>query len=298
MMRRATILSLGTVLLLSLQACSFRYGDTFKAQTVLSRSVDHVGGSPLVVRTKNGRVDVVASPDRSDVSIEASLRCGGKTQAEADERLTAASLSVSRSADRTLVVKPIFPEPRVAGDGASITVALPDADGVEVDTSNGSVTVRGLTGLLVIDTSNGSVDVADHQGDARIDTSNGAISVSDHVGTLLVDTSNGSIRLDDVDGPVTADTSNGSIVLSLASKQSGPLRLDTSNASIKVRVGAGFAGSVSFNTSNGSIAVEDHLGRVTSRSMGKRSGRIVVGEGGSASRLDTSNGRIVFTVEG
>jgi hypothetical protein len=323
------------LLVLPMTACSLRYGNNkYTAKTTLTETVDHIAGSALVVNTRNGRIEVMAEPQRSDVLIEATIRCRGDTQAEADRRLAATTLSVSRGADRGLVVKPVFPEQRRGGDGASITIRLPDADGVNLDTSNGAVIARSLAGNLVIDTSNGSVEVTGHDGPARLDTSNGSIVVSDHEGRLALDTSNGSIKVRNVEGDVvadtsnssvwvdgangtvsadtsngsiriwnaagevTADTSNGSIAVSLTPAQSGPLNLDTSNGSISVEVGSGFVGSVSFRTSRGSITVNDTLGRVSSSSLSNNKGRIIVGEGGQPSRLDTSNGRITFTIAG
>lgn len=297
-MRRLMSLALVLPLLVALQACSFYFDGLAKARTTLSQTAEHVPGSGLVVKTRNGRVEVIADPQRSDVAIEARLKCVGLTQEEADDRLAQARISVTRGLDGVLLIKPIFPGGARSGDGASISIVLPDADGVELDTSNGSVTARGLTGKLVIDTSNGSVDVVNHRGSAEIDTSNGRVEVIDLAGSLLIDTSNGSVHVENLAGPATIDTSNSSIVLSLGADQSGPLDLDTSNGSIRVRVGQGFVGPVTLDTSNGSIAVTDRLGRIATKTIGKTGGRIVVGEGGDPSRLDTSNGRIEFTIEG
>lgn len=295
-MRKYAYTALLLLAVAPLTACSFT--TWHRADKSMSLNSDHVAGSALEVRTRNGRIEVAAAPNRSDVSIEATLYARGDSMAEAEERLAATTIEVSRAEDGTLVVEPKFPEPVRGGDGASIVIELPDANGATLDTSNGSVHAFGLTGRLVVDTSNGSVEIVDHNGDAKVDTSNGSITVDDHVGALRVDTSNGSIRISNVDGPVEADTSNGSIVLTMADDQAGPLDLDTSNGSITVRVGAAFAGAVSLKTSNGSLTVADHLGHIRSQTISRSTGRIVVGDGGQPSRLDTSNGRIRFTISG
>ncbi|MHC4273549.1 MAG: DUF4097 family beta strand repeat-containing protein [Planctomycetota bacterium] len=262
-MRRLISLAAAVTVLLPLTACSFRNGMDFKADTDLSVTAEHVSGSALYVDTKNGRIEVVAEPQRTDVSIEARLRCRGYTQEDADERLAATELSVSRDADQRLVIKPVFPGSRRGGDGASIVVRIPDAHGAHLDTSNGSVVATMLSG---------------------VDTSNGSVTVTNLTGALRADTSNGSISLSKVGGPVEADTSNAAIKLSLAGDQSGPLKLDTSNGSITVDVGAAFIGSVSFDTSNGSIHVDDRIGRISSSSLSKNEGRITIGEGGGSSK--------------
>lgn len=301
LMRNTKILLCAVCALLAIgppAGCSFSSHNWIRAQRTTNLTTDHIAGSALEVRTHNGRVEVVAAPERTDVSIVARLYARGSTMQEAEERLAATTLRVSRNDDGTLVIQPVFPEPHRGGDGATIMIEVPDVNGVTIDTSNGSVHTYGLTGILLVDTSNGSVEVIDHDGDATIDTSNGSITVNDHVGSLHLDTSNGSVRIHNVDGPVHADTSNGSIEVTLHDEQHGPLNLDTSNGSITVRVGAGFTGVVSLDTSNGSVTVRDHLGRITSRTISKNRGRIVVGAGGEPSRLDTSNGRIRFTISG
>ncbi len=279
-MRHATILVLVGLLAIPLQGGSLLFGHVYRARTSFSTQVDHVVGAGLTVKTRNGSVEVVASPDASEVSITARLTCGGDTQEEADARLAAATVSVTRAADRRLLIEPVFPGGPRSGDGASIVVGLPDATGVHLDTSNGSVIARGLGGRLVIDTSNGGVTVVGH------------------VGSLNADTSNGRVRVEDLDGPARIDTSNASINLTLAPTQSGPLNLDTSNGSISVVVGPAFVGAVSFSTSNASLSVKDNLGRINRKNLRKSRGTIVVGTGGDSSRLDTSNGRIVFEIRG
>ena len=296
-MRKLLYTAFVLFVIMPLTACSFS-NNWHRSQMTMNLNSDHIAGSAVEVRSRNGRIEVIAAPNRTDVAITAKIYARGSTMAEAEERLAASTLLVSRTDDGTLLVEPKFPEPVRSGDGASILIEVPDANGATLRTSNGSVHTYGLTGALIVDTSNGSVEVVDHDGNTKVDTSNGSITVDDHVGALSADTSNGSIRINGLNGPVEADTSNGSIVLSLHDDQSGPIDLDTSNGSITVRVGASFAGTVTLDTSNGSVTVRDHLGRISSQTISKSYGRIVVGEGGEPSRLDTSNGRIRFTISG
>lgn len=294
-----TLRLLAPLLLLAMAGCYWNSGSRFRADTTVTEHMEHVPGSALVVKTQNGHIEIVAAPEQGDVSIEAVIRCTGETQQEADERLAATTLSVTREADQALVVAPVFPAAHNGGgDGASIVIRLPDANGAELDTSNGSVTVRGLTGNLVIDTSNGRIEVSDHVGPANVDTSNGSVVVTNHTGRLYVDTSNGSVHLTNIDGRVNADTSNGSVVVTLAPGQIGPLDLDTSNGSITVQVGPAFEGAVTLQTANGAISVDDPTGRITSTKLSRNRGRIVVGSGGEPSKLDTSNGGIRITIGG
>jgi hypothetical protein len=290
--------AVAAVTALPLTACSFSNDWEYRSEVDLTQTTGHIPGSSIFVDTKNGRIEVVADPQRTDVLIEAHVKCKGRNQEEANQRLAATTLSITRDVDQQLVVRPVFPDSHRGGDGASFTVKVPDANGVHLDTSNGSVVATMLSGDLVIDTSNGAIRVTDHDGDAHIDTSNGAVTVTNLSGSLWADTSNGKISLNNVGGPVDADTSNGAIKLVLAGDQSGPIKLDTSNGSITVDVGPAFTGAVRFDTSNGSIHVTDVTGRISSSSLSRNKGRITVGEGGQPSILDTSNGSIHFRIAG
>lgn len=256
----------------------------------------HLAGAPLVVDTHNGSIEIIADASVADVEIDATLRCGGATQAEADEHLTQAVVSIVRDSSRRLTIRAILPEDDRGRHGASFVIRLPDADGVTATTSNGRIAVTGLAGKLTAETSNGSVVIADHDGPVRIDTSNGSVSAQRIAGALTVDTSNGGVTATDVGGPVKIDTSNGSIAMKLNPEHNGPLHLDSSNGSISATVGTKFAGVIRLDTSNGSITVKDPAGRISSQVIDKSSGQLTIGDGGESSIIDTSNGRIELVI--
>lgn len=270
----------------------------YRASRTFENAVSHMAESPVTVISRNGAVHVIADRTVSEVSISARIACGGVSQEEADQRVQEARLEVTRSTSRRLTIKSIFPSPGRNGDGAHITVRLPDVDGVEVDTSNGRVVLNGLAGPVKVDTSNGSIEIVDHNGPVQADTSNGSVSVSGQVGRLDVETSNASVTALDIAGPVDIDTSNGSIRMSLSPDQAGPIRLDTSNASIHATVGPAFVGSVRLDTSNSRITIEDPTGRIRSQTIRNNThGNLVVGAEGPQSFLDTSNASITFIIE-
>jgi DUF4097 and DUF4098 domain-containing protein YvlB len=262
---------------LALTGC---YHNWASSTTTMNQNVAHISGAPINVDTRNGRIEVIASDDVSEVTIEARIKCVGRTQAEADDRLARTTIEVGRDTDRTLRIRPVFADGPRGSDGASFLVRLPDAEGITLDTSNGSIVVRGTSGKLLADTSNGAIDVESHRGPINIDTSNGSIEILDG------------------HAPIVADTSNGSITVSLADDQEGPVRLDTSNGRIRMTVGPAFAGRVTMSTSNGAVKVRDEHGRISSSDLSRSGGRIVVGEGTHDSRRDTSNGTIELTISG
>ncbi|MHC5001681.1 MAG: DUF4097 family beta strand repeat-containing protein [Planctomycetota bacterium] len=254
-------------------------GPSFRAQRSMSTSAEHLAGTGIVVDSRNGSVRVIGDSASSGVTIDARLACGGATQAEADERVAAASIGVERTSDRTLRIEPVFPGGPRQNDGASITVTIPDAAGVRIHTSNGRVEVERLAGRLDVDTSNGRVTV---------DAQGGAVDVR---------TSNGPVEIRGGRGPVRVDTSNGSVDVRLVGDGRGPVQVNTSNGSIALAVGEAFAGRVRMSTSNGTVRVSDDAGRVRSTDLGRTRGAVVVGDGGEPSALYTSNGSVRLIIE-
>jgi len=261
-----------------------------------SATAAHAPGSPITVQTRNGSVQVIAESARSDVSIDATITCAGASQQEADQRLAQAGLDVSRDTSRCLTIQPTFPGGPRNGDGASLVVRVPDADGVHITSSNGSVSITGLSGAAEINTTNASVNIQDHHGPARIDTSNGSISVRTLEGDLRAATSNAAVSVSGLSGKPDIRTSNGRVELSLGPDESGPIDVQTSNGPVTVRVGLAFHGRVTLDTSNASVRFTG-APRVSTVSRSKSDAVIDVGEGGAPSRITTSNGTIDFKIE-
>ena len=112
---------------------------------------------------------------------------------------------------------------------------------VDVETSNGRITLDGVTGTIRVSTSNGRIEGSGLEGDGGIDasTSNGAIDLQLEVAQdVEARTSNGSIDLSVPDGSyrVNAETSNGRTDIAVPNDSSGEFTLDlsTSNGSITV----------------------------------------------------------------
>ncbi|MFN0011089.1 MAG: DUF4097 family beta strand repeat-containing protein [Phycisphaerales bacterium] len=262
------------------------WGDTVKETRVMT--VAAVAGKPINVKSKNGGVSIKAT-ERADVMITAKL------QAKTKERLATVKLIAERTADGTLTVRPEWPEgdaawrKSVQGDGCTFEIEVPDAVGVVVDTSNGGISISGLSGAAVLESSNGGVDVNEHAGDLTIDTSNGGVSVEGIDGALKIDTSNAGVDVKDVLGAVAIDTSNGGVNVELAAENAGPVVIESSNGAVDLTVGPAFKGTLVLDTSNGTVSVPAGLGKVVSKS--KSSAKVEVGDG-PKSVVDTSNGSV------
>ncbi len=281
-----------------MQSCG--YQASHKASKQISQTAEHLTLAKLVVKTKNGSIDIKGDPSLASVEISAKITCGGSSQEEADRCVALATLSIVRDENRVLTIEPVFPDGRRNGDGASITVRLPDTDGIDARSSNGRIVVVGLGGELKADTSNGSVEVVDHFGSATLKSSNGRVTARNIAGDLDAHTSNARIVGENIRGSVTARTSNGRVTLILDENQTGPIDVKTSNASVAITVGPAFSGHVTFDTSNGSVKLSDPAGLIVAEDFDRRhrDGEIQVGSGDAKSRIDTSNASITFTISG
>jgi len=277
-----------------LSGCGF--DSNFRASKELALQIKHMPGTPLEVDSRNGSVEVIADTTVDEVSVKVVLTCSGGSQTEADQRLADSRLTAERGISGKLVIKPIFSEKPRGGDGAKITVRLPDADGVTVQTSNGKVSVSGLSGEALVDTSNGRVTVLDHRGKVHVYTSNGAVQITGVVGPVRANTSNGSVEIHDVVGKTIIYTTNGNISFSLANGIDAPIQLDTSNGNINAEVSSVFTGTVRLNTSNGRVRIDNQAGIPIQQTLEKTDGTVVIGDGSAISILDTSNGNVTFII--
>jgi DUF4097 and DUF4098 domain-containing protein YvlB len=254
----------------------------------------------IEIDSKNGSIAVLCQPGISEAQIEVDIVCRGDTQEEANSRLAATELVIQND-DGKLKIYPKFPEPLKNGDGASIRLAIPSAENLVLKTSNGAVDVDGslsqVTGKVEVQTSNGSIKVRSAQS-VNLESSNGAVTLEKISGDVNSTTSNASTVLTGIGGKIDVLTSNGSITAKLGNGQFGPIQARTSNSSIKLEVGSDFFGKVEVETSNARVGLKDPAGRVTENGLKKSSGTVTIGSGGGDSALTTSNGAVDISVAG
>ncbi len=271
--RSVVRVSLSLLVLAGLVSCDL--GSRFKARETRKLTVAHVESRGLRVEGRNGSIKVVADQQLEEVRIRAVIVTGGETQEEAEWRLEEVTLECARDSQDRLVAIASFPEPRQSSDGVSWQIDLPSVDGVNLVSSNGSITTRGLAGRADLRTSNGQIKVEAHRGDVTARTSNGAVAVVDASGRVSVDSSN---------GPVMVSTNEG------------PIDIGTSNASVTVLVGPHYGGTMIMSTSNGRVSLDDPGGRVAEQRLHRSSGRLRFASSGEASSIDTSNASITVRV--
>lgn len=255
-------------------------------------------GVSLKVYNKNGSIDITAW-DKStvDVTAEKQSQMGGNVQ----------DVQIEVTNAETFTIKTVYltQNPRVS---VKYTISVPGHMLVEhVESSNGTITVKGTAGDLTADTSNGALSLANLKGAATAKTSNGGITMEDIDGVVKADTSNGVIRLTRITGAVEAETSNGKIEVAEVAEL---VSLKTSNGSIKAEIPV-MTQDAQIKTSNGAITLylspelQANLDLDTSNAKITISGIEIVtteisktsfkgrlGDGGKTLTVKTSNGAI------
>jgi len=211
-----------------LSSCAFPGSPSAKFKETRKLPVSHVLGAGVTVQTVNGSIKV-EHIQGTNALLVAHVKC--TTQ----ERLDATKIVAEHLTDHKLNIYVAWPDgKRLGNEGCSFEITLPDASGITLLSSNGSLYSKGFEGTALLQTSNGSVEVDGHAGPLTVQTSNGKIIVRDVAGDTDLQTSNGAIEAFNVNDPIQARSSNGSILLEMAPDFSGEMSASTSNGSIDI----------------------------------------------------------------
>jgi DUF4097 and DUF4098 domain-containing protein YvlB len=129
--------------------------------------------------------------------------------------------------------------------------------------------------------------------DVDAHTTNGSLDISDVIGLIDAGTTNGTVTLDRIGGDVDCGTTNGGIkvVLEGGTWEGDGLDLHATNGGISVAMPRGYSAELDASTTNGGIRVE-HAIRLQKKSRGRLRGTI--GDGGPVFRVRTTNGGVRF----
>lgn len=107
--------------------------------------------------------------------------------------------------------------PKDATWGASILVEAPQGSDLDIESSNGPLSVAGLSGTVLARAKNGPVSLKNVSGEIDVETRNGPLSLKGGSGNAKLRTANGplSITLSELDwnGAIDAAASNGPLSL-------------------------------------------------------------------------------------
>ena len=227
------------------------------------------------VKTRNGSIESDVRDDDS-IHVVYDKWATGSDDQDAADNLKDIEVRVKEDNDSGILSIDVdMPNRSGTTYGCDVTLSLPASLFLELDSSNGAITVRDSQNGLECSTSNGAITIENTTGKAELETSNGKITVGNHQGALDGVTSNGEIEADVMlpeGGDCSLKSSNGKITLSLP---------DETSAMIEA------------STSNGKIEVDDL--DITIISMNDKEFEGKMGDGAGNIKLETSNGAILIT---
>lgn len=286
-----------------LAACDeFSFGDFERYKEDFHYNYPLTSGGRMSLENFNGSIEI-STWEKDSVEIN------GTKYANSEQAVHDIKIDVS-SSPSVLQVRTV-PAFGTRNAGARYTIRVPHR--VQLDrivSSNGSIKVEDIDGMVNARSSNGTIRVWRINGPLDAQTSNGSIEASGQTGNATLRTSNGSVRVEIAKGGLAATTSNGSITARLTQPDTTqPVRIESSNGHIDLSMDA--VRDVHATTSNSSIVVHipDNAGaRVRARTsnssittdfdvltrgmMSKHSLEGTLGSGGPLIDLSTSNGSI------
>lgn len=177
--------------------------------------------------------------------------------------------------------------------GAIAVHNLDESRAIEVGSASGSVSVRNVSGEVVINTASGSVRVEDVAGPQRIDTASGRIVVRDARGNIVGDSASGSHTYERITGDIEADSGSGQVSLR---RTEGTVQITTASGQIRGD-DVLLTGDSHFRSVSGSIRVDlandlDDV-RFDAKSV---SGQVRIGSS-RGKRLSIGSGRITVSAD-
>jgi hypothetical protein len=253
---------------------------TFSASTIKNLKMNTSGGSLTVVGTTDSeaKIEVYVRPNNW-IGIGGNL-----SKEELEERLQNYELSVTQEGNSIIA----FSKNKNNNWGKkSLIIAfrayVPENITTDLNTSGGSISVKGITGNASGRTSGGSISVVKCKNKIALRTSGGSISADNCSGDIDLNTSGGSISASDLDGTIDLRTSGGSIGLDALK---GTIKAITSGGSIKATE---LRGESIVKTSGGSIVLREIYGTMdAATSSGSLDAKIL--ELGKSLNLSVSSG--------
>lgn len=219
------------------------------------KSYELPAGGQVEIVNVNGRINVEPSTGRT-VEVVAIEKAKGSSPEAAKEALKRITIQDEQSSSGIRIETKIARKDSMFGGGLEVEyhVKLPADAGVRLQTVNGGVDVRGLTGSVRAETTNGGVDADGLAGPVEASTTNGGLNIgmAQVSGDIRLECTNGGIRLrvpKDARATVTARVTNGGI-------DTGGLSIETSGETTRRRLEGRLNGggpAIHLETTNGGV---------------------------------------------
>ena len=162
---------------------------------------------------------------------------------------------------------------------------------VRVMIGNGKVTAEGPGGLRHEGWSVEYRINVPHKNDLSLNSVNGGISIKNVSGNMKFDTQNGGVSLADIGGAVRGSTSNGGVTVMLSgSRWEGEgLDVQTTNGGVTLAIPENYNAQLEARTQNGGLSANYPL-TITGELSTRRGISTTLGSGGPTVRVSTTNG--------
>jgi hypothetical protein len=129
--------------------------------------------------------------------------------------------------------------------------------------------------------------------DLDLNASNGGITINEVTGTIRFDTTNGGVRLSDVGGDVRGETRNGGLNVTLNGNQwdGAGLDVETSNGGVTLTIPDGYNAELTTRTVNGGFRT-DYPMTIQGELSPRRGISTTLGSGGPPVSVRTTNGGV------
>jgi RNA polymerase sigma factor (sigma-70 family) len=185
--------------------------DRHTVKEVLTREFK-TGATPQVkVEVVTGPVTITAG-GKNAVHVQVTKQAQAPSEDEAKQALTKLEVQMKQEGDHILVTaRPKERQARHVNTSAAVEIQVPLAAVLDLQTTNGSITVSGGAGSARLRSTNGSVHTKESKGPLHVSTTNGGITVTGGAGQLDLTTTNGTIEIQGEQAVVKARTTNGSV---------------------------------------------------------------------------------------
>lgn len=250
---------------------------TATTEEKLSKTFAASPGGTLVVEVGFGSIEIIASPARSDVSVDVSRKISRWNTSDEESFIKENPVEFTQE-DNTVTIR-AQTKTRFSwswfgswrnSNKAHYVVQVPEQFNARVKTAGGSITVSNITGSLKAGTSGGSlhftnihgqidgntsgggIKVVDCENEIRVNTSGGSITATGGGGMLHCNTSGGSIAVKNFNGGIAVGTSGGGITVE---NIQGQIRGNTSGGSIHALLVSPLTNDIDLSTSGGSVTL-------------------------------------------
>lgn len=252
-------------------------------QRAMNLATEFVSGGKVIVDGLDGPV-VVEGWDRNEVSLAATKHASAGSEEDA-ERLLADMETAFRRSGSELTISVTGNGHRRRGSDAWIDcyIRVPAASDLYVDTSSGSVDIRGVSGRIRLDTGSGSATLRQCGGEIVVDTGSGAVAADDISGDLNIDVGSGAVTVVGISGELFVDAGSGSVN---ARRVGGKVTIDSAGPVTTSETGGDLVidatGAVRATAAGGGFAHIDTTGSVEAEFAVAAGGRYTVEAGGEA----------------